>query len=143
MAFCSESDITDRLSATGLLYSVDDDNDGVLDASESAVVASVIADIDADIEMYLTPIFNDISSLAGNVWLKVRAVDMVCHRLLERKGQTPPESLIAANTRAYELLELVRTRKVRIPRAAYPGDGFIEENRAIGLPHVSNPRPRR
>lgn len=138
MPYCSQADIESRLSSTGLLYPLDDDNDGTIEAADTAIIAEVIAEVDAEINMYLTTLFHAPASLAGNVWLKIRAVDLACLRLCERKGASPPDSILSAYERSIDLLERAMKKEVRIPGAVYPMDSF-EDRRRVGLPMASNP----
>ena len=139
MAYCVVQDIIDRLSSTGLLVLVDDDNDATLDASESDYVQDAIDDISTEIDAALSTSFEDPSSLSGNVWIKVRAVDLACERICERKGATAPSSISAAAQRSRDMLDQVRMRELRVPNATYPGDGFEIERRKFGLPRAFNP----
>jgi phage gp36-like protein len=139
LAYCVVQDIIDRLSSAGVLYLVDDDNDGVLDASESAYIQTAIDEIATEIDAALAPSFNTPLTLDGNVWVKVRAVDLACERLCERKGQNPTQSVTLAAERSRQMLDQVRMRELRVPNAVYPGDGFDIERRKFGLPLAFNP----
>lgn len=139
MAYCVVQDIIDRLSSTGVLYLVDDDNDGTREASEEAYLQDAIDDISTEIDAALAPSFNTPSSLGGNIWIRARAVDLACERVCERKGQNPPTSVTAAANRSREMLDQVRRRELRVPNATYPTDGFEIERRRFGLPLAFNP----
>lgn len=122
-----------------MLYPLDDDNDQTYEAADTALIADIIEDIDAELEIALASSFTTPSDLAGNVWLKARAVDLCSERLLTRKGGNPPPSVAEQATRTREWLEMVRKREIRVPYATYPGDGFDTERRQMGLPRVVNP----
>lgn len=139
MGFCSEQDIIDRLTTTGIIYSHDDDGDMSYEAADTALIEDTIAQIDEDIKVYLSPSFTTPSSLMGNVWLKSKAVDLVCERVCERKGLTAPQSIKENAERARAWLERVMGREVRVPGATYPGDGSDIERRQFGLPRAWNP----
>lgn len=139
MGYCTEQDIIDRLSATGLLYPLDDDGDASYEAADSAIIADIIDEVTAEIDAYIQGLFTDTSALHGNVWLKVRAVDLACERLCQRKGANPPDSIVYCSERALELLDKVRLRELRIPNATYPYDAMDTLKRRAGRPRVFNP----
>lgn len=138
MPYCSEQDIIDRLSATGIRYPLDDDNDATYEAADTALVVAIIAEIDAEIDAYIQGLFASTVPLQGNVWLKVRSVDLACERLCQRKGQAAPASIVACAERSLELLDKVRTRELRIPNAVYPYDVLDPTLRLAGRPRVFN-----
>ena len=145
MAYCTVNDVIARLSQSGVLYIVDDDNDGTLDTAEEAYIASAIADASVEIDEALTPWFDDPSQCSGNPWLNVRCIDLACERLCGRKGQTPPETIVARAQYARERLDLVRRSRnaqdgLRVPGLIYPGDTDTERNRIVGKPLITKPR---
>ena len=139
MAYCTEQDIIDRLSAVGLLYPLDDDGDASYESADSAIVANVIEEVTAEIDAYIQGLFADTLALHGNVWLKVRAVDLACERICQRKGSNPPDSIVYSAEKAMESLEKVRVRELRIPNATYPYDAMDSTKRRAGYPRVFNP----
>jgi len=142
--YCAENDIIDRLSLTGLMYLLNDDDDSSYESPDSALVEGAISDASDEIDVYVARWFdNPRLNLFNNSWLKGRCVDIACERLCERKGQNVPTSLLNAVGRTREWLQAVAVGELRIPQAVYPTDATnIEDRREFGLPRVSNPRGR-
>mgnify|MGYP000128445845 CR=1 FL=1 len=142
--YCLNADVVNRLSNAGALYCVDDDRDGTLDASESLLIDDAIEAVSAEIDGYLTPIFETVpivqSAGSLNRWLRDRCVDLACERLCGRKGKQVVASIAEPAARSREWLENVADKTMRVPGLTYPGDGFISERRLIGRPVVGNPR---
>ena len=140
--YCTEADIITRLSTGSLLYLLDDDNDGSYESADTAIVDQFIEDASGDIDICLQTSFPTPRLLIGNWWLKRAAVDLVSQRLFERKGNGVPTSIMDAADRIREQLDAIRDRRLRVPGATYPMDGFTNERRALGLPHITNPGSR-
>jgi phage gp36-like protein len=145
LAYCTNADVVARLSGSGILYLVDEDNDGILDPAEDLLITAAINDASVEIDEALTPWFDNPSQCSGNPWLNVRCVDLACERLCGRKGQTPPETISARAQYARERLDLVRRSRnaqdgLRVPGLVYPGDTDTERNRVVGKPLITKPR---
>ncbi len=141
--YCLNQDVLDRLSTAGALYCVDDGRDGAVDSDESALIDDAIAAVSAEIDGYLTPVIETVpivqSSGSLNRWLRDRCVDLVCDRLVARKGRKVPRAIADAAARSRTWLEAVSDKLMRVPGLAYPGDGFTTERLNIGRPVVGNP----
>lgn len=140
-----EQDVLDRLSQTGVLYQLDDDNDGAYEAADTALVMTCIDEVCVEIDAALAPWIDVPRDAVGNEWLAVRCLDLAAERLCERKGQTPPDSIVNAARRTREWLELVRHGKnsengMRVPGLTYPTDGDTYTAINIGSPRVVNHR---
>ena len=144
MAYCTVQQVSDRLLAVGVLYAVDDDADDTLDAGESDLVQDAIDDAATEIDEALAPWLDDPRTADGNEWIRVRAIDLACERVCERKGQVAPEGIKAAAQRSREKLDLVRRgttaqNGLRVPGISYPGDTDTSRLKQIGLPQIGNP----
>lgn len=141
--YCLRQDVIDRLSDTGILYCVDDDQDGALDSSEGELIDDAIEAVSAEIDGYLTPVIEVVpvvqSSGSLNRWLRDRCVDLACDRLAGRKGKKVVASIAGKAALSREWLELVAAKTMRVPGLTYPGDGYREERLKIGRPVVGNP----
>jgi phage gp36-like protein len=139
LAYCSVANVQARLSDAGVLYCVDDNNDGDLDTEEQAVVEAEIQRCSRQIDRYLdrwvdTPLDavpDDIEGLC---------VDLVAYRLSGRKGMQPPAIFVQAATDAREFLAEVKAGDTRVPGLTYPTDGFDDEDRVLNLPRAHNPK---
>lgn len=140
MSYCSAQDVIDRLSETGAMYCVNDDEDSSLDASESSLIDDSIEAVATEIDAALTPWVNTPRSHAGNSWLLHRCVDLAAARVVSRKGQGVPESLREEAERSRAWLDMVRTGQLRVPALTYPTDVNDLEQRRMGLPLAANPR---
>lgn len=145
MAYCTNADVTNRLSSIGILYLVDDDNDGVLDVSEDAYVTEAISYATTEIAESLAPWFDDPFAVTTNAWITDRCVDLACERICGRKGQDPPAIILQAAQAAREKLEKARSGRhapdgLRIPGLIYPGDTDTLKNQIYGKPIITTPR---
>ncbi len=138
MSFCEVQDIIDRLSATGILYAVDDDNDGTREASEEAYLQDAIDFAEStEINPTLLTITETPSIYEGNDTLKWWTVDIASERVAQRKGQTAPESLTQAAQRARDFLTLFREGKYMIPGIKPPAVQRDIEFRNLGRPRIA------
>lgn len=141
--YCENQDVINRLSSVGALYCVDDDNDGTLNATETALITDAVESVSAVIDGYLTPVIETvpISQTSGslNRWLRDRCVDLACERLCSRKGKAVVKSIKEMADWARGELDKVQAKEMRVPGLVYPGDGFVSERRQIGRPVVANP----
>lgn len=145
MAYCTNADVIARLSQAGILYMVDDDNDGILDAAEEVFITSAVSDASTEIDEALAPWFDDPRACSGNAWLNVKCVDLACERVCGRKAQTPPSHVTEAARIAREKLDLVRRSRsapdgLRVPGLVYPGDTDTVANWTYGKPLYTKPR---
>jgi phage gp36-like protein len=139
MSYCSRQDIIDRLSASGVIYVVDDDGDNNTPSpDELAYIDQAIAACDAEIDAALLP-YVSIPIDGFNEWLRHRDVDLAVERVIERKGQSVPSSLKEAADRSRRWLELIRKGEMRVPGLAYASDMSGEADSSLGQPRVVNP----
>ena len=141
MSYCTQQDLIDRLSATGLVYVADDDGDQAVSGGEEgtaldAALASADAEIDAALLAFVT-----LPIAGANEWLRHRAVDLAVERAIERKGQTVPTSLMEAARRSRQWLEMIRTGAMRVPGLEYTSDASTDGVHSFGRPRVINPTP--
>lgn len=139
--YCTNAQVMDRLSNTGLLFLVDDDDDDTYDSSESDHVDDVIEESCAEIDSFLSQKF-DLPLSTSNAsadWLRMASLNLVVERLFERKGGNIPSGIQIAAQRTRAYLERVREGTLRIPGMTYPEDEeSIQERREFGFPLVSN-----
>lgn len=139
MSYCTRQDLVDRLSAVGLAYLADDDDDGEVSGSEEErLLDAVIAAADAEIDLALWPHVD--LPIESNDWVRDRAVDLASERLAERKGHAVPAGLWTAAARSRRWLDAVRRGEFRVPGLVYTVDGDEEGKRTLGRPRVVNPR---
>lgn len=113
--YCVSADLSKRLTAAGLVYAGDRDDDGVLDASEStAYIESAIEQVDTEIDAAIQLKY-ETATARGNSWLKFIAVDLACVRAIENGGREAPAGLLEARDRARKQLELVANGELSIP----------------------------
>lgn len=138
MSYCTQQDLVDRLSAVGLAYLADDDDDGEVSGSdEERLLDAVISAADAEIDLALAPHVE--LPVASNDWLRDRAVDLASERLAERKGHAVPTGLWTAAARSRRWLDAARRGELRVPGLVYATDGDEEWKHAVGQPRVVNP----
>lgn len=105
-AYCTEDDIENRLSTTGVTLRTDD--------TPPTALGDVIDDastlIDEHCRLRYTP-----AVLAASDWVNQRATDLAACLLCERRGNPPPASIQRKHDRAMERLELVRRGLLQIP----------------------------
>lgn len=136
-----QQDVIDRLSETGVLYLADDASAGSVSAAVQERIDDARRDAAAEVDaalapwLVVVPFSQDEDSL--NPWLRARSIDLAAERLAERKGTVVAESITLAATRARELLEHVRTGRMRAPNVPYPVDSFDDAKRQIGRPRVA------
>lgn len=138
MAFCSVQDVVDRLSSTGILVLVDDDNDGILDASEEAYIEDAISyAASTEINPALMTVTASPSSYEGNETLKWWAVDLACERITQRKGASAPDPVVAAADRVRENLRAFRENRLIIPGVVPSNVSREQEFRGLGRPRIA------
>jgi len=141
MPYCSRQDIIDRLSAGGVIYVTDDEgDDGDPSPDELAFIDQAIAACDAEVDAALLP-FVSLPIGTTNEWLRHRAVDLAVERVIERKGQSVPTSLMEAAKRTRQWLDLVRKGEMRVPGLAYSSDSDTVAEVSAGWPRIINPKP--
>lgn len=114
--YCESADLQRRLTASGLVYAADrDDDDGVVNATEdSEYIDSAIAQVDTEIDAAIQLKY-DTTTARGNSWLKFVAVDLACVRAIENGGRESPAGLLEARDRARKQLERVASGEISIP----------------------------
>lgn len=117
--YCVSADLSKRLTAGGLVYAADrDDDDGVVNSAESSeYVDSAIAQVDTEIDAAIQLKY-DTTTARGNAWLKFIAVDLACVRAIENGGREAPAGLLEARDRARKQLEKVECGELMIPGLA-------------------------
>lgn len=142
--YCTIQDIKDRLSDTGILFTVDDDDDNTLDSSEEDFIERIQAETRSEVDAALCNWFELplTGSNTSNEWLRRVHLDLATERLLERKAPqqiSPPIKDAAA--RARQWLEQVRLGDFCIPELTYPTDSFSTELKDRGLIKTVNHFP--
>jgi phage gp36-like protein len=122
--YCTQADLTNRLSADGVAYRTDDVPPGVL--------GDVLAEAATVIDEYCR-LGYDPTNLAQSDWVTKRATDIAAFMLCQRRGNPVPPGVAQKYERTLERLELVRLGRLSIPDA--PG-------RRNQVPVLSNLRVR-
>lgn len=142
MSFCSVADVVDRLSFTGLLYQVDDDDDAESQSESAELVEdadsieSCIRYADEEIKRALLTYTETPTQYEGNETLRGWAVDLASERLCERKGQEVAESFLRAAQRTRENLTQFASGQMMIPGIVPPVVQRIEF-RNLGRPRIA------
>lgn len=113
--YCSQTDITNRLTAAGVLYVADRDLSGTASGSElSAYIDPSIAYAGNLIDGYLSNTYTFRGGV-GNAWLKDRAIDIAAAKCIEVGGGQIPPAMMAARDLSIELLKQVMSGAIRVP----------------------------
>lgn len=114
--YCESADLQRRLTASGLKYVGDrDDDDNAVSALESSeYIESAIAQVDTEIDAAIQHKY-ETTTARGNSWLKFIAVDLACVRAIENGGRESPAGLLEARDRARKQLEKVENGGLAIP----------------------------
>lgn len=140
--YCSQSDVTDRLSDDGLKYLIDRDQDGSVSAAEKTQFLDVAIEraglmIDTQIQHLMTTSF---ARSAGNDYLKHVCVDLAIGQLARLAGGEPAISVIVSENEAKKKLERIRYRQDVIPGLVYPLPGVPTSQMRPSNGMVINPR---
>ena len=131
--YCDRSDIDDVLSEHAVDRMIDDDHDGVVEATELARVTTAIEKaagrINATVQKRYT-----LSDLSGNDWLKFVNATLAALTLMRRRGNGVPPSLQEEADEYLEDLNDIKAGRQDIP----------EQNESFDFaPAVSNYRASR
>jgi hypothetical protein len=120
--YCSENDVTSRLSYLGLLNCLDVPGDGVLSADDKAeMLTPAIAYASNIVDTYVAQQMPVATARgAQNEWLRDRAVDVAVARVVGTRGRELPDNVKADQERALSMLSDVRMGKILIPAFPYP-----------------------
>ena len=104
------ADLTNRLTEAGIRYVADRNRDGVVNPAESAsYLDSALQYAGNIIDGYLSGRLNPARArVAGNAWLRDRAVDLAAWRAAGHGGRPVPQSLTEARDLALAQLQRVR-----------------------------------
>lgn len=105
-AYCTQNDITNRLSVDGVTYRTDDD--------PPTDLGDVIVDACSQVDEYLFSQYDPIQ-LAQSDWVRSRAADIAAYLLCERRGNPVPPGIAAKFERTLERLERVRLGVICVP----------------------------
>jgi phage gp36-like protein len=105
-AYCTQNDITNRLSADGITYRTDD--------NPPTALGDVITDAGTTIDEYLFFLYDPVQ-LATSDWVRERAADIATYLLCERRGNPVPPGIAAKYERTVEKLEQVRLGQRAVP----------------------------
>lgn len=119
--YCSQSDLTGRLTDAGVKWVADRNRDGTADSGEKAAyLDSAIEYAGNIVDGYLchqVPVGT--ARGQGNAWLRDRTVDIAAWRAAGHGGRNVPDSLIEAKELALDQLQKIKDGD-RIPGFAYP-----------------------
>jgi phage gp36-like protein len=137
--YATINDLTSRLSSSGLLYLVDDDDNGSLSPTETSYLTDALRFTAPEIDMALDRFVNFPFDGSGNDWLVRIHLDLACAWLSARKGGKVAEDLQKSADLAREWLERVRNFEIRVPGLVYPIDSWNYVTRELGKVKIHNP----
>lgn len=106
LAYCSQNDIINRLSADGVTYRTDD--------NPPTTLGDVIVDAGTQIDEHLFFLY-DPNQLVQSDWVRERAADIASYLLCERRGNPVPPGIAAKYERTMERLEKIRLGLLAVP----------------------------
>lgn len=123
-AYCTVSDIQNRLSADGVTYRTDD--------TPPTTYGDVIDEASREIDLYCIQHYSE-TDMSTNRWVKHAAATIAAFLLCERRGNPPPVGIASKYERLIERLERIRLGQMRIPGL---------QPRRTDVPTLSQPRIR-
>lgn len=121
--YCSQTDVTNRITTAGLLYCADRDGDGDADSDEiTAHVTPSIQYAGREIDFAVCDHFPTATARGqSNPFLKDIAIDLAVERLCSTGTSGIPDSVAAAAERSRALLKQIKNG-ARIPDFTYPAE---------------------
>lgn len=129
--YCDRADINSLIGEASVLACIDDDQDGLESAAESAIVASVIERAAVEMNAAIRHQYI-LSDVADNAWCKWANAQLAAYMLRTRRNNPAEQSHIDAVTDIRRLLLEVRWGRDQLPDQS-PSHNHI--------PTVSNFRP--
>ncbi len=105
-AYCSQTDLQNRLSADGITYRTDD--------GPPTSLGDVIVDASTQIDEHLFFLYDPVQ-LATSDWVRERCADIASYLLCERRGNPVPPGIARKYERAMDRLEQIRLGLLAVP----------------------------
>jgi phage gp36-like protein len=139
--YATLSELVSRLSAPGLKYLLDDNDNGTLDliGDEPIYLSDALRLTAVEIDAALCPFFDMPFDGRTNDWLVRMHVDLATAWLASRKGANVAEDLKANAAQVRAWLEKIRNGEMRVPGLVYPSDKWLFKTRNSGTVRVQNP----
>ena len=120
--YCSRDDIEYRLSAQGLRFLADRDQDGDVDETElEQFVDTQIAEAGLYIDQRLHHIVSPaVARASQNEWLKARCIDLATENISRIGGNDPPDFVVITAERARIELGAIESRQRQVPGLIIP-----------------------
>lgn len=112
--YCDPENVDSVLSSEGIRYSMDDDRSGEINASEMNYLDDALQWTQAKINFYISPRY-DLSTIAGNTWTRWCHAVLAACQLMRRRGDTPPDGLLAQERQYLEWLQEIKDSNAMIP----------------------------
>ena len=128
--YCDAEDVETLWSVWGVAVRIDDE----ADEDSSALIASMIAKATADVNFYLLQIYSP-AALATATWVKWCTAIFAAVDVARRRGNSPPESMMAEYQRYKEALTAILNGEMLLP-----GDDGLLAPQFDNLPCTTNMR---
>jgi phage gp36-like protein len=130
--YCTQTDVEALLSEDGVDASLDDNQDGQVDADADPWMSSMIEKATSDVNLYLLQRYT-VAALAASAWVKWVTATFAAVGLRKRRGNPAPQSLLDDAERYLENLKAIATGAM-----ALPGDTGLAAPQFDTGPTVSN-----
>lgn len=104
--YCTQDDVTNRLSLDGVAYREDDSPPGLL--------GDILNDASAMVDEYVFFMY-DPAQMATSDWVRHRTADIASYLMCERRGNPVPPGIAHKYERSIEKLAKVRSGQIAIP----------------------------
>ncbi|MGE3410129.1 MAG: phage protein Gp36 family protein [Pirellulales bacterium] len=126
--YCTVDDLEAIWSVEGVSFRADDDDEH----SSTAMVNAAIEKATVDVNSYLFQQYT-VAVLTQSAWVKWCTAIFACVELARRRGNAPPDSMLAEYNRYFEMLKLIASGG-----AGLPGDTGLAAPEHDNTPCVTN-----
>lgn len=133
--FCSTEDVYSILSQQGVNWAIDDDSNGITTPNEPQWLVDCKERAKIKITQYLARMY-DLTTLAGNTWIKWAAATLTAVELMRRRGENAPDGLVVQANEFLDFLKMVMNGDVLIPQDGTDDARLTNQNAGLCMTNL-------
>ena len=133
--FCSTQDVYSILSSQGVAWAVDDDSNGMSSTPETLWLSDAKERAKVKITQYLA-LYYDLTTIAGNTWIKWASATMTAVELMRRRGESAPDGLVVMANEYIDFLVMVMQGKALIPQDSVNDCKLLNQNAGLTMTNL-------